>query len=396
MKQPKVSIIIPVYNGSNYLKEAIDSALAQTYPNCEVLVINDGSCDGGSTETIALSYGDRIRYFKKENGGVASALNLGIRKMSGEYFSWLSHDDVYYPDKVEREICAIMESGDPTKLVQCEYDFYDEATGTYTPTDYSKTYTIEQLTNSVFSVLQLQIHACCALIHKSHFERVGMFDESLRAVQDIEMWFRLFRGQRSLFVPERLYKVREHAEAGNHTISSYHSETCQLYKKLITQMKEQEIAEIWGSKFCFYVRMSGFLKSYGMEDEGLESLALTSKKNEMDLRNEDTLKNLLRSKKVYIFGAGQYGRRMLYELQVRGIKVDGFLDNNAAWEGQQVEKILCYLPDKELKSNDDAAVIVAVRNYRTILTQLGELGVSDVLLKRDIERVLYKGELVDA
>ena len=142
--------------------------------------------------------------------------------------------------------------------------------------------------------------------------------------------------------------------------------------------------------------MSGFLKSYGMEDEELESLVLTSKKNEMDLRNEDTLKNLLRSKKVYIFGAGQYGRRMLYELQVRGIKVDGFLDNNATWEGQQVEKILCYLPDKELKSNDDAAVIVAVRNCRTILNQLDELGVRDVLLKRDIEKVLYKGELADA
>ena len=396
MKQPKVSIIIPVYNGSNYLKEAIDSALAQTYPNCEVLVINDGSCDGGSTETIALSYGDRIRYFKKENGGVASALNLGIRKMSGEYFSWLSHDDVYYPDKVEREICAIMESGDQTKLVQCEYDFYDEATGTYTPTDYSKTYTIEQLTNSVFSVLQLQIHACCALIHKSHFDRVGMFDESLRTVQDIEMWFRLFRGQRSLFVPERLYKVREHAEAGNHTIPSYYPETCRLYKNLIGQLSDQEIISIWGSTFCFYTRMNGFLRSYGLEDEEIESLVSTSEKCEADLRNERTLHGLLHSKKVYIFGAGQYGKRVLYELAVRGIQVDGFLDNNPLSEGQKIQGIPCYMPEKELESNDEAAVIVAVRNCKTILTQLGELGVRDVLLKRDIEKVLYKGELVDA
>ncbi|MDD1681509.1 MAG: glycosyltransferase, partial [Methanoregula sp.] len=72
---PKVSIIIPVYNGSNYLREAVDSALAQTYPNTEVIVVNDGSDDEGRTEAVAHSFGGRIRYFSKENGGVSSALN---------------------------------------------------------------------------------------------------------------------------------------------------------------------------------------------------------------------------------------------------------------------------------------------------------------------------------
>lgn len=388
--QPKVSIIIPVYNGSNYLQEAIDSALAQTYPNCEVLVINDGSCDEGKTEAIALSYGDRIRYFKKENGGVASALNMGIRQMTGEYFSWLSHDDVYYPNKVKREVQAILASGDPMKLVQCEYDFYDEATGTYTPTDFSKTYTLEQLTNSVFSVLQLQIHACCALIHKSHFDRVGMFDEGLKTVQDIEMWFRLFRGQRSLFVPERLYKVREHAEAGNHTIPSYYPETCRLYKNLIGQLSDQEIISIWGSTFCFYTRMNGFLRSYGLEDKEIESHVLAKEKSETDIKNESYLKQIFQSKKIYIFGAGQYGMRVLYELKVRGIQVDGFLDNNPQREGQRIQGVSCYMPEKELESNGDAAVIVAVRNCKTILAQLDKLHVGDVFLKSDIEAVIYK------
>ncbi len=101
---PLVSIIIPVYNGANYLSEAIDSALAQTYKNIEILVINDGSNDHGATEKIAKSYGDKIRYFSKENGGVATALNLGIKKMKGEYFSWLSHDDIYYPNKVAVQV----------------------------------------------------------------------------------------------------------------------------------------------------------------------------------------------------------------------------------------------------------------------------------------------------
>ena len=98
---PLVSIIIPVYNGSNYVKEAIDSALAQTYKNIEVIVVNDGSTD--NTEKIVKSYGDKIRYFYKENGGVASALNLAIENSKGEYISWLSHDDVYYPNKIQEQ-----------------------------------------------------------------------------------------------------------------------------------------------------------------------------------------------------------------------------------------------------------------------------------------------------
>jgi glycosyltransferase involved in cell wall biosynthesis len=72
MQNPRVSIILPVYNGSNYMREAIDSALAQTWPNTEVVVVNDGSRDDGATEAIARSYGDRIVFVNKPNGGVGS------------------------------------------------------------------------------------------------------------------------------------------------------------------------------------------------------------------------------------------------------------------------------------------------------------------------------------
>src|SRR5258708_2119463 len=98
--QPLVSIVIPVFNGADFLREAIDSALAQTYPRKEIIVVNDGSTDGGATESITKAFGGKIRYFFKPNGHVASALNYGIANMAGDYFSWLSHDDMYYPNKI--------------------------------------------------------------------------------------------------------------------------------------------------------------------------------------------------------------------------------------------------------------------------------------------------------
>ena len=114
---PLVSVAIPVYNGANYIRDAIDSVLAQTYPNLEVLIVNDGSRDEGLTEEIALSYGDRIRYFFKSNGGVASALNLALKEAKGDYFCWLSHDDIYLSEKVAREMEVLLYLPDPNSVV---------------------------------------------------------------------------------------------------------------------------------------------------------------------------------------------------------------------------------------------------------------------------------------
>jgi glycosyltransferase involved in cell wall biosynthesis len=84
-----VSIVIPVYNGADFLREAIESALNQTYARIEVIVVNDGSTDGGKTEQIAASYGSRLRYVSRPNGGVAAALNTGVGVMAGDFLSWL-------------------------------------------------------------------------------------------------------------------------------------------------------------------------------------------------------------------------------------------------------------------------------------------------------------------
>ena len=191
---PRVTIIIPVYNGANYMREAIDSALSQTYQNIEVLVVNDGSTDNGETDKIALSYGDRITYIKKENGGVSSALNLGIEKMSGEYFSWLSHDDVYTPEKVSRQIEALSSVENKRAVGLCGHCFINDkseklskpAPPRFTSGVHDYRAVIREiLENGAFS-------GCSLLVPKVAFDECGLFHERLRFSQDALMWLTIF------------------------------------------------------------------------------------------------------------------------------------------------------------------------------------------------------------
>lgn len=396
---PRVSIVIPVYNGGNYLKEAIDSALSQTYPNIEVLVVNDGSADGGETERIALSYGDRIRYLEKENGGTASALNAGIDAMTGDYFSWLSHDDVYYPDKVELELEEILRSGNPASIVQCEYDFYDEASKTYTPTDFHKYYSKEQLTNSVFTLLQLQIHACGALIHKSHFARVGVFKEELRCTQDIELWFRLLHGQKSLWVSKRLFMVRVHPEADSRRYQEIlDRENAHLYYEFVRKMSDAELASIYGTAETALCRMIGLIRSRnGIEEaETLERRLRECRKrrsqNEGILGFQKKLKELCggKEKEIVIFGAGQYGRRLLYELVSRQYKAACFMDNDPLKNGVQIDGVPCKSVDAFIEQKEEIFVIVAQMVCTEAVRQMKKLGFPYVITRWEFDGMMIR------
>ena len=191
--EPKVSIIIPVYNGANYMREAIDSALAQTYPNTEVIVVNDGSRDDGETDRIARSYGERIRYIHKENGGVSSALNLGIRNMTGEYFSWLSHDDVYAPDKLRHQIEALSKAKVENAIGLCGHCFIDEHSARLSKQVQKRFTEGVHLWQETLSDLLVHgtFSGCSLLIPKAAFDACGEFHEELRFSQDALMWIKI-------------------------------------------------------------------------------------------------------------------------------------------------------------------------------------------------------------
>ncbi|WP_300909164.1 glycosyltransferase family 2 protein [uncultured Desulfovibrio sp.] len=246
---PLVSIVIPVYNGANYMRDAINSALAQTWKNCEVIVVNDGSTDGGATDAICKSYGDRIRYFPKENGGTASAVNLGIRKMRGEYFAWLSHDDFYYPHKIEKQIEALFRQEDRTAIVHCNWDYVIQDTGTVSPAEMQLLYSAQQLTNGSFPIVFFVLHGCSILVHKSHFERVGLYDEdpAYSAVQDSLWLFHAMRGCRSVFVPERLFAGRLHKGQGQNTMPAHKLQYNEMVINFCRQLTDEEKTSFCGS-----------------------------------------------------------------------------------------------------------------------------------------------------
>lgn len=252
---PKVSIVIPVYNGSNYLKEAIDSALSQDYPNLEVIVVNDGTDDGQATENIALSYGNQIRYFYKENGGVASALNYGIRKMTGEYFSWLSHDDKYRKNKISSEIKALSELEDKKRVVCCGYHVIDRNGEFQYEINPLKEYGKERLEIPLFPVFQCCINGCALLIHKSHFERVGMFNENLPTTQDYDLWFRILRGQKICFIGGPLFYSRNHEEQDSRKRYGEHIEECNaLWIRLFRELTMEEKCQMGGGSELAFLK----------------------------------------------------------------------------------------------------------------------------------------------
>lgn len=202
---PKVSIIIPVYNGSDYLDKAIQSALNQSYQNVEIIVVNDGSNDGGKTAEIARSYGDKIRYIEKENGGVSSALNRGIEAMTGEYFSWLSHDDEYRDEKIEKQVDALRAFKNNRMIALCDTEFIDEDSRVLDKTwgtPKSGVYSNEQ---ALLLMNKKSLSGISLLIPKAAFLECGEFDTSLRFTQDADMWKRIFLDGYSLLIDKTIY-----------------------------------------------------------------------------------------------------------------------------------------------------------------------------------------------
>jgi glycosyltransferase involved in cell wall biosynthesis len=204
---PLVSIIIPFYNDP-YVDQAVVSALYQTYPNIEVIVVDDGST---CNQERLNPYRSRINYLGKANGGTASALNHGMRMANGKYVTWLSSDDRFYPDKVAKQV-DYMERHN-AQISHTDYDVMNEH-GTIV----QRMAAVKFATAKSFIAAMLHgnpVNGCTVMMTKHLIQSIGWFNEHLPYTHDYELWIRVLLSRVDFhYINEPLTVYRRHSQMG--------------------------------------------------------------------------------------------------------------------------------------------------------------------------------------
>lgn len=196
--EPKVSVIIPFYKNVKWLEEAIESVVNQTYKNFEIIVVNDGSDE--NTKNFLEKYEKFIRYFYKENGGVASARNFGIEKASGEYIAFLDSDDLWKKNKLSNQI-------EKMRAYNAVWSYTDyEIFGDHVKTQNKRM--VKQPEN-LYNEFSHYIGTLSVIIKRNVFvEKQFKFCEDLKYGEDTVLWTQIIGEYPVLYIPEVLGSVR--------------------------------------------------------------------------------------------------------------------------------------------------------------------------------------------
>ena len=188
-QNPKFSVIIPTYNRANYVAEAIESVLQQTYRGSELIVVNDGSTD--DTAEVIRRFRDRICYVEKANGGKASAVNLGLKYVTGDYVWILDDDDIGLPNKLELHAAQFAEDPD----LRFVYTGYESIEGERSDLPVRSFEARMPPKGDMVMYLFGRFELCSPTVvaHRMCYDRVGCFDERLIRGQDYDMWVRMIR-----------------------------------------------------------------------------------------------------------------------------------------------------------------------------------------------------------
>jgi glycosyltransferase involved in cell wall biosynthesis len=221
-----VSVIVPVYNGERYLRAALESVFAQTYPAFEVIVVDDGSVDDSGV--IAQSFPD-VLYIHQENQGVAAARNHGIEAARGDFFAFLDQDDLWTPEKLKLQIDYLLSHPDlGYTLTQQQYFLNPGGT---LPAWFRKELFASVHTGWVLGTL---------VVERTAFEKVGNFATGYSAANDSDWFFRAKAAGISMFVvPELLLLKRIHDANDSARAKEILSELLKVVKSSLDRQRSQ-------------------------------------------------------------------------------------------------------------------------------------------------------------
>lgn len=203
----QISVVIPTYNRAGFLKQTIDSVLAQSYPAKEIIVVDDGSTD--ETLSFLENYGNQIRVISlRENRGVSYARNRGITAAKSEYIAFLDSDDHWFPEKLEKQV--VFHQNNPRYKLS-----YTDESWQYNGKKKKKKAHHRKPSGDIFipSLSRTLIGPSSVIIHQSVFEHVGVFDENLPVCEDYDLWLRITRYYPVGLVDEELIvKIAGHGD----------------------------------------------------------------------------------------------------------------------------------------------------------------------------------------
>ncbi|MGA2602767.1 MAG: glycosyltransferase family 2 protein [Verrucomicrobiia bacterium] len=270
MTSPLVSVVIPTYNYGHYICETVESALAQTYSPVEIIVVDDGSTD--DTRERLATYGNRVRYIRQQNRGLSAARNTGIQAAQGAFIALLDSDDLWLPDKLERQVAVAVHQPDAGLVASeaftiCEdgqrLDFEKERC----PREGFRELTVRDLLEfGAFSPSSV-------LTRRDALLDGGGFDEGLKAAEDLEMWIRIAVRSRVLRLNASLTGQREHSGSMSHQadrmFQNHRRAIDQLFvsvPQLRGRLKWRRIAEARMHREVAFMRFSGGDRTGALRD----------------------------------------------------------------------------------------------------------------------------------
>lgn len=292
--ETKVSIIIPIYNAENYIKDCISSIINQTYKNIEIIIINDGSSD--NSENICLEFqkiDQRILYYNQINSGVTKARAKGVSLSTGEWISFVDADDILTPNAID---LLIKYSENSDIIIGKIQEFHDESNIYIPQTKASIThYNRNQYIKLLLGRTKLKIHGPCAkIIKKSLFnETIFMIPEEIKRGEDFIMNLKLAINSKSItYIPKSIYLYRQHPNSSIHRFQTNWKHEKLFLKYLLQPIYNQRLEKEFQNEITLRKLLSvgEAYKDYTLTNEDLYFINI---KNEIKKQHLQLLERII-------------------------------------------------------------------------------------------------------